>query len=62
MARDSQDRNARDYLLPRDFSHFQLQQKREALSQGQFIELGAGRPQVFSESHAALRTAQLEAA
>lgn len=62
VARESQDQNARDYLLPRDFSHFQLQQKREALSQGQFIELGAGRPQAFSESHAALRTAQLEAA
>lgn len=34
VARESQDQNARHYLLPRDFSHFQVQQKREALSQG----------------------------
>lgn len=34
VARESQDQNARYHLLPRDFSHFQVQQKREALSQG----------------------------
>lgn len=63
MARESQDQNARYHLLPRDFSHFQVQQKGRLYHKGAVHGTGkAGRQQTFRESVThRLRTAQFKA-